>query len=62
MTFVVRITSGDGSTLSGIVERVRTGAKERFDDLAALATAIERMAREETAMRAAPEPNVTNER
>jgi len=31
LTFIVRLTQGDGGALSGVVERVRSGEKQRFD-------------------------------
>jgi hypothetical protein len=30
LTFIVRVSRGDGGRLAGIVERVRTGEKHRF--------------------------------
>jgi hypothetical protein len=47
-TFIVRLTLGDGGALSGVVERVRTGEKQRFHDLAALPELIAGMADRET--------------
>jgi hypothetical protein len=43
-TLIVRLTLDDGGGVSGVVERVRTGEKERFDSAAALAELIEGMA------------------
>ena len=50
-TFIVRLTLGDGGALSGVVERVRSGEKQRFDSAAALAELIARMAERETTRR-----------
>ena len=50
-TFVVRLTLGDGGVLSGVVERVRSGEKQRFDSAAALAELIAGMAERETTRR-----------
>jgi hypothetical protein len=47
MTFVVRLSRDAAGRVTGIVERVRTGEKERFEGLAALATVIARMAEAE---------------
>jgi hypothetical protein len=44
MTFIVRLSRDESGRLTGIVERVRTGEKERFEELAAIATLIARMA------------------
>ena len=43
-TFIVRLTRGDG----GVVERVRTGEKQRFHSLAVLADVIAEMTERET--------------
>lgn len=56
LTFIVRLTVGDGGVLSGVVERVRTGEKQRFHGAAALAELIAAMAERETAMRRQEEP------
>ena len=46
----VRLTLGDGGVLGGVVERVRSGEKQRFDSVATLAEVIaEMVARETTA-------------
>ena len=50
-TFIVRLTLGDGGVLSGVVERVRSGEKQRFDSAAALAELIVGMAERETTTR-----------
>jgi hypothetical protein len=44
MTFIVRLSRDETGRLTGIVERVRTGQKERFEGLAAIAPLIARMA------------------
>ena len=33
MTFIVRLSPANGGRLTGVVERVRTGEKHRFDGL-----------------------------
>jgi hypothetical protein len=43
MTFVVRLARDEAGRVTGIVERVRTGEKERFEGIAAIATSIARM-------------------
>ena len=43
MTFVVRLACDEGGHVTGIVERVRTGEKERFEGVAAIAAVIARM-------------------
>ena len=48
LTFIVRLTPGDGGVLSGVVERVRSGEKRRFDGVAALAEVITGMTERET--------------
>ena len=50
-TFIVRLTLGDGGVLNGVVERVRSGEKQRFDSAAALAELIVGMAERETITR-----------
>ncbi|HEV8673530.1 MAG TPA: hypothetical protein VGX21_05740 [Methylomirabilota bacterium] len=44
MTFVVRLSRDEAGRVTGIVERVRTGEKERFEGIAAIATVIAHMA------------------
>jgi len=51
LTFIVRLTMEDGGVLSGVVERVRSGEKQRFQSLAALAGVIAGMAERETRTR-----------
>jgi hypothetical protein len=46
-TFIVRLTLGDRGAVSGVVERVRSGEKQRFDSVAALAELIAGMAERE---------------
>ncbi|MGH7266945.1 MAG: hypothetical protein ACREMB_19155 [Candidatus Rokuibacteriota bacterium] len=43
MTFIVRLSRDEAGRVAGIVERVRTGEKERFEGVAAIATSIARM-------------------
>jgi hypothetical protein len=43
MTFIVRISRDPSGSLRGVVERVRTGEKERFAGGDGIARAIERM-------------------
>ncbi len=43
MTFVVRLSLDEAGRVTGIVERVRIGEKERFEGVAAIATLIARM-------------------
>jgi hypothetical protein len=43
MTFIVRLARDAAGRVTGIVERVRTGEKERFEGVAAIATVIARM-------------------
>jgi hypothetical protein len=43
VTFIIRITHDSARHVSGTVERVRTGEKERFTDTAAVGAVIERM-------------------
>lgn len=38
--FVVRLSRSDGGRLTGVVERVRTGEKVRFQELDALGSVI----------------------
>ena len=51
LTFIVRLTLSDGDVLSGVVERVRSGEKQRFHGVAALAEVIAGMAERETRTR-----------
>ena len=43
MTFIVRVSQNESGRIAGVVERVRTGEKERVDGLAAISGAIARM-------------------
>jgi len=51
LTFIVRLTLGDGGALSGVVERVHSREKQRFHGVAALAAVIAEMAERETTMK-----------
>jgi len=44
-TFIVRISQSRTGRLEGVVERVKTGAKRRFDGSEAIGVAIEEMVR-----------------
>jgi hypothetical protein len=57
LTFIVRLTLGDGGALSGVVERVRSGEKQRFHGAAGLAEIIAAMAERETALKRQQEPS-----
>jgi hypothetical protein len=43
MTFIVRFTVDASGRIHGVIERVKTGAKESFDDLNAIGPLIARM-------------------
>jgi hypothetical protein len=47
VTFVVRVARDPDGRLAGVVERVRTGEKHRFEDPGAIGHLIERMIDEE---------------
>lgn len=47
VTFVVRATRGRDGRLAGVIERVRTGEKHRFEDPDTIGRLIERMVDEE---------------
>jgi hypothetical protein len=51
VTFVVRAARGPDGRLAGVVERVRTGEKHRFEDPGAIGLLIERMVDEEEGTR-----------
>jgi len=51
LTFIVRLTAADGGVLSGVVERVRTGEKQRFQGVDMLGGLIARMVEQETQTR-----------
>jgi hypothetical protein len=55
MTFVVRLSRDDAGHVTGIVERVRTGEKARFDALDVLVEVIGRMVAHDTTNRDARE-------
>ena len=48
VTFVVRATRQPDGRLAGVVERVRTGEKHRFDEPAAIGRLVEQMVDDET--------------
>jgi hypothetical protein len=48
LTFIVRLTLGDDGVLSGVVERARSGRKQSFHTVAALAEVIAGMTEQET--------------
>jgi len=56
LTFIVRLTHADGGVLSGVVERVRSGEKQRFDSVGRLAQVVAEMAERETTIRSQTEP------
>lgn len=43
ITFVLRVTVEAGGRMTGVVERVRTGQKERFEGAEALGPLVTRM-------------------
>jgi hypothetical protein len=43
VTFVVRLTRTEDGRASGVVERVKTGEKARFQDMKAIVAVIARM-------------------
>jgi hypothetical protein len=47
VTFVVRAARGSDGRLGGVVERVRTGEKRRFEEAGAIGALIEQMVAEE---------------
>ena len=55
LTFIVRVSTGKRA-LRGVVERVRSGEKQRFDGKAALAEVIAAMVERETTMKRQKEP------
>ncbi len=48
MTFIVRLSIDEAGRAGGIVERVRTGEKERFHGIDGLGPVIARMAAKES--------------
>jgi hypothetical protein len=42
MTFIVRLSPARGDQLTGVIERVRTGEKHRFDGLDGLGAVLAR--------------------
>jgi len=57
LTFIVRVTVRDGGVLSGVVERVRSGEKRRFDSVAVLARVVTEMAEREITMTRQKQPS-----
>jgi len=53
---VVRLAQGDGGALSGVVERVRSGEKQRFDNVGSLTEIIAGMVEREITTRRRNEP------
>lgn len=53
-TFIVRLMRDDTGTVRGVVERARTGAKERFEGYEALGAVIARMLDGESVLRVEP--------
>jgi hypothetical protein len=45
VSFIVRVSLDDTERLAGIVERVRTGQRQRFVQASAIGSIIERLAR-----------------
>jgi hypothetical protein len=54
VSFVVRLTPGARGRLPGVVERVRTGEKLRFDDLEDLAAILREVVAQERPGRSSP--------
>jgi len=48
VTFIVRATRQPDGRLAGVIERVRSGEKHRFDDSAAIGRLLEQMVDDET--------------
>jgi hypothetical protein len=48
VTFVVRATRQPDGRLAGVIERVRSGEKHRFDDPASIGRLVEQMVDDET--------------
>lgn len=48
VTFVVRATRRPDGRLAGVIERVRSGEKHRFDDSAAIGRLVDQMVDDET--------------
>ena len=57
LTFIVRLTLRDGGVLRGVVERVRSGEKRRFDSVAVLAEVVAEMAEREITMTRQKQPS-----
>ena len=56
LTFIVRLVRDDRGALSGVVERVRSGEKQRFHGAVALAEVIAAMAARESGAPRGKEP------
>jgi hypothetical protein len=54
VTFIVRLTPGAGGVLQGVVERVRTGEKSRFESLDGLGSILADAVSQERGPKAAP--------
>jgi hypothetical protein len=54
VTFVIRAARAANGRLAGVIERVRTGEKHRFEDPEAIGRLIERMVDDEDGRRARP--------
>ena len=61
VTFIIRITRNEARRVSGTVERVRTGEKERFTDTAGVGAVIERMLESDHQTNAATAPHTGGE-
>jgi hypothetical protein len=48
VTFIVRAARQPDGRLAGVVERVRSGEKQRFDDAVAIGRVIEQMVEDES--------------
>jgi hypothetical protein len=51
LTFIVRLTRCEGGALSGVVERARSGEKQRVHDITALPETIAEMVEREVRVR-----------
>jgi hypothetical protein len=49
MTLIVRLTCGAAGAITGVIERVRTGQKERFEGIDGLTAVVTRLAAQERA-------------
>jgi hypothetical protein len=55
-SFIVRVVWNSRGKVSGVIERVATGAKEAFQGMAAIGSVIARMVEREGAARQEPSP------